>query len=164
METKINRIQHGDTSRIITQAIIHCSDTPDGKRFDAADIRRWHTDPKPKGRGWSDIGYHFMILPNGVIEAGRPMIRAGAHALGHNSDSIGICMVGRARFSPAAWASLRALIQTLTHTFPGLSVIAHRDVNPHKNCPGFSVWVWLENEMCPERQHVLDPLDAPVGV
>jgi N-acetylmuramoyl-L-alanine amidase len=25
------------------------------------EIRRWHTDPKPKGNGWSDIGYHKVI-------------------------------------------------------------------------------------------------------
>ena len=22
-----------------------------------AEIRRWHTDPPPKGNGWNDIGY-----------------------------------------------------------------------------------------------------------
>ena len=39
--------------RPIDSIIIHCSATPEGKHFTAADIRRWH-----KAQGWSDIGYH----------------------------------------------------------------------------------------------------------
>ena len=45
--------------RTITEIIIHCTATPEGKDFTVDDIRRWHTTPASEGgRGWSDIGYH----------------------------------------------------------------------------------------------------------
>ena len=59
--------------RPISEIIIHCTDTrPDwmeGKTTSAkvAEIRRWHTDPQPKGRGWKDIGYHFLIDRDGRV-------------------------------------------------------------------------------------------------
>lgn len=53
------------------------------------EIRRWHT-----AKGWKDIGYHYVILLNGEIEAGRTIDQIGAHTKGHNKDSIGICYIG----------------------------------------------------------------------
>ena len=58
--------------------------------IDAETIRDWHVN----GNGWSDIGYHYVIKRNGLVEAGRPVSISGAHAKGHNADSIGICLVG----------------------------------------------------------------------
>ncbi|MGE4273656.1 MAG: N-acetylmuramoyl-L-alanine amidase [Desulfitobacterium sp.] len=58
---------------------------------DTAMIRQWHL-----AKGWSDIGYHFVILPDGRCEEGRPLYRPGAHCVaGHrNFIGIGICLVG----------------------------------------------------------------------
>ena len=50
------------SSRVITEIIIHCSATPEGKDFTVDDIRRWH-----KEQGWSDIGYHYVIYRDGSI-------------------------------------------------------------------------------------------------
>jgi len=36
-------------------------------------------DAGTKGRGWSDIGYHFVILRNGTIENGRFVGLVGAN-------------------------------------------------------------------------------------
>src|SRR3990172_1704713 len=80
--------------REINKIVIHCADTPAGKFFDINDIRKWHTDPPPKGRGWSDVGYHFVVLINGNIQIGRPLETPGAHVAGHNAESIGICYIG----------------------------------------------------------------------
>ena len=57
----------------------------------AAMIREWHLS-----KGWSDGGYHFIILPDGRCEEGRPLSRPGAHCVaGHrNFIGIGICVVG----------------------------------------------------------------------
>ena len=49
--------------RTIKELIVHCTATPEGKYFDAADIDRWH-----KQRGWSGNGYHFVILLDGTID------------------------------------------------------------------------------------------------
>jgi hypothetical protein len=45
--------------------VIHCSATREGQNITAEDIRRWHTAPAPKGRGWSRVGYSDLILLNG---------------------------------------------------------------------------------------------------
>ena len=75
--------------RPIDSIIIHCSATPEGKHFTAADIRRWH-----KAQGWSDIGYHYVILLDGTVQEGRPISQPGAHCKGMNARSIGICYIG----------------------------------------------------------------------
>ena len=76
--------------RKIDTIVLHCSATPEGRAVSVPTIRKWHTDPKPKGRGWSDIGYHFVIGLKGEIWPGRPIGRKGTHVGGHNATSIGI--------------------------------------------------------------------------
>ena len=50
--------------------------------------------------GWSDIGYNYLVAPDGVIYAGRdPGMGAqdeviGAHFCGSNSNTMGICLLG----------------------------------------------------------------------
>ena len=76
------------SKRQITDIIIHCSATPEGKDYTIQDIRRWH-----KQQGWSDIGYHYVVYRNGHIEPGRDVDIAGAHCEGHNAKTIGICYI-----------------------------------------------------------------------
>ena len=66
--------------------VIHCADTPDDRDVDMATIKKWHVDE----RGWSDIGYHFVIRRNGLVEAGRDIKLSGAHARQVNGTSVGI--------------------------------------------------------------------------
>ena len=73
--------------RKVNKIIVHCSATLVEQKVNAAIIRSWHMSKTPP---WSDIGYHFVILRDGKVEAGRPIERAGAHVRGHNHDSIGI--------------------------------------------------------------------------
>ena len=72
-----------------TKIILHCSATPEGKDYKAADIDRWHKQQK-----WECIGYHKVIDLDGTIEDGRPIDMIGAHCSGYNSESIGICYIG----------------------------------------------------------------------
>ncbi len=48
--------------------VIHCTATPEGREVSSADIRRWHTSPPPKGRGWKQVGYTDMIHLDGKTE------------------------------------------------------------------------------------------------
>lgn len=75
--------------RKITEIIIHCAATPEGKDFTVQDIDRWH-----RQRGFKSIGYHFVIYRDGSIHKGRPLDQIGAHCTGHNANSIGICYIG----------------------------------------------------------------------
>ena len=66
--------------------VIHCAATPDDRDVTAADIKRWHVEDN----GWDDIGYHFVIRRNGLVEAGRDIKMSGAHARAVNGRSVGI--------------------------------------------------------------------------
>ena len=72
-----------------TKIILHCSATPEGKDYKAADIDRWHKNNK-----WEMIGYHYVVDLDGTIEEGRPIDLIGAHCSGYNSESVGICYIG----------------------------------------------------------------------
>ena len=75
--------------RKIKEVILHCTATPEGKNFKAADIDRWH-----KAKGWKGIGYNAVIDIDGTVEQGRPVEQIPAHCTGHNANSIGIVYVG----------------------------------------------------------------------
>lgn len=75
--------------RQINKIILHCSATQEGKEYDREDIKQWHTQ-----RGFTDIGYHYVILLDGTIQEGRDIRTIGAHCSGHNTGSIGICYIG----------------------------------------------------------------------
>ena len=129
--------------RKINRIIWHCSATPAGSDVSAATIRKWHTDPEPIGRGWLDIGYHFVIRLDGTVEEGRPVERAGAHTRGHNADSIGICYVGggvqvyRDTRTPEQKQALYELTKRLLKEHPGATVHGHNEFDSGKACPSF---------------------------
>jgi len=75
--------------RTIKYIILHCTATAQGKAFTAADIDRWH-----RARGWKGIGYHYVVRLDGTVEHGRPEAQIGAHCVGVNATSIGVCYVG----------------------------------------------------------------------
>lgn len=133
--------------RSITKFIIHCSATPEGKPFTVEQIRAWHTTPKPKGNGWRDIGYHFVIYLDGSIHAGRPIEQIGAHCSGHNATSIGICYIGgcakdghtpKDTRTPAQKAALVKLIKELKASYPKATIHGHNEF-ANKACPSFNV-------------------------
>lgn len=126
--------------RKITELIVHCSATPEGKSFSVADIDRWH-----RQRGWNGIGYHFVIYLDGSIHTGRRLPQIGAHCKGHNANSIGICYIGGCNSygkSPkdtrtaAQKTALSTLLKELKKQFPNASIHGHRDFAP-KACPSF---------------------------
>lgn len=73
----------------VTHLILHCAATPEGKNFTAKDIDRMH-----RQRGFKKIGYHYVIDLDGKVEKGRADNENGAHTIGHNSTSLGICYIG----------------------------------------------------------------------
>tara|TARA_R110000751_G_scaffold165449_1_gene271477 strand:- start:47 stop:469 length:423 start_codon:yes stop_codon:yes gene_type:complete len=75
--------------RRIDSIILHCSATREGQDVSVETIREWHIK-----RGWSDIGYHYVIYLDGSVHDGRPVERMGAHCKGKNKGTIGICYIG----------------------------------------------------------------------
>ena len=131
--------------RKIDTIILHCTATKDDVSIST--VKRWHTSPKPKGRGWRDVGYHFLIRTNGKIEHGRPIDQIGAHVRGHNKSSIGIAYAGgldvdgtpRDTRTTEQTASLVILCMALMVALPSIKVIrGHNEYSP-KVCPCFDV-------------------------
>ncbi len=95
------------------------------------------------GRGWIDVGYHFLIDPLGNIFEGRPIGVQGAHVLHHNEGNIGISIMGNYHppahdvFTPEAQASFVALGRYIKDAYSVRvsSFYAHRDLNS-TDCPG----------------------------
>ena len=100
---------------------------------DARTVHAWHL-----GRGFSGIGYHFLVRKNGTIERGRAENLVGAHAAGNNSNSIGICFEGNFETETMGEAQKNAgkeLISYLCNKYGIDVVIRHKDVAATA-CPG----------------------------
>jgi N-acetylmuramoyl-L-alanine amidase len=126
-----------------------------------------------RGNGWNDIGYNFLVDKYGQIFEGRyggitkPVV--GAHALGFNTGSVGIAVIGdygSTSITQAARAALISLIAwrlDLAHVDPLSKVVrvsagnprypagravtlnaisGHRDVYP-TSCPGANLYAQL---------------------
>lgn len=140
--------------RKITEIILHCSATRPNWMHDAgttakvAEIRRWHVVE----RGWRDIGYHYVIDRDGTVALGRPLGQTGAHVVGRNTGTVGICLVGghgssaydsfSDHFTQAQDRALRAVIADLRRKYGPLDVSGHNQF-AKKSCPGFEVPKWL---------------------
>ena len=129
------------TKRKVTEIIVHCTATPEGRECSVSEIRKWH-----KARGFSDIGYHYVVHLDGRIEPGRDVDISGAHCTGHNACSIGVCYVGGCandgKLTPKDTRTARQkdalvkLLKMLKAVYPGVKIYGHRDF-AHKACPSF---------------------------
>ena len=134
--------------------------------YEDQDIGAREIDAMHRARGFSRIGYHWVIRLDGTVEDGRPETVAGAHVRGQNAGAIGVCTVGglrRAtgeqvghdtRTSRQRGAQL-ALIRGILGRYPGAPILGHRDLAATQ-CPAYDVarW-WAEATEGP-------PADAPI--
>ncbi|MCK5168417.1 MAG: N-acetylmuramoyl-L-alanine amidase [Bacteroidales bacterium] len=144
--------------------VLHCSDSGFGN---AALIAKWHSLPKPDGRGWSGIGYHYVILNgwltsthfnakfDGYIETGRPLnddpfftrSEMGAHVKGFNTNSIGICLIGKSgKFTNNQLNAALKLISELENQFVNIEIHQHSELDKTKPfCAGLDMIRFKQN-------------------
>jgi len=129
------------SKRTITEIIVHCTATAEGKDYTVDDIRKWH-----KERGWSDIGYHYVIDRKGHILPGRDVDTVGAHCEGHNAHSIGVVYIGgvsalngkpKDTRTLAQKAGLIRCLTELKSLYPQAKIYGHCDFTKSKPCPCF---------------------------
>ena len=129
--------------RKINEIIVHCAATREGRDFTVEDITRWH-----KARGFATIGYHYVIYRDGSIHEGRPLEQIGAHCVGHNKHSIGICYIGgcasdgktpKDTRTPEQKEALLSLLRRLKARFPNATIHGHRDFAA-KACPSYDAF------------------------
>lgn len=122
----------------IKYLIVHCSDT--SNNLSAIDIHKMHLS-----FGWDGIGYHKVVLRNGKVENGRPEYWTGAHVKGINSKSLGICLIGRDKFTAKQLKSLAQVLKKWKSKYPNATIAGHCDVvKTHKTCPNFDVISWSQ--------------------
>ena len=135
--------------RTIRRIIVHHSAGPDDETIAA--IRAFHTAAPPKGRGWSDIGYHLVLrrAPElggaWTVNAGRALALEGAHDAGQNTDSIGVCICGDYSQAAVPWGAWLVLVGTVAalckqYGLTSTAVEGHREHEPATTptaCPGF---------------------------
>ncbi len=125
--------------------VVHCSATFPDQVCDAETIDGWH-----RNRGFEMIGYHYVVLPSGQIEHGRPLFYQGAHVKGYNHCSVGVCYVGGLDKNGVTAdtrteeqkISLRFIIDGLKARFPNAKVVGHHDLFAGKACPCFDAKVY----------------------
>jgi hypothetical protein len=118
--------------------------TPQNVAHAIQDIQRVHM----RDKGCGDIGYHFLIDPEGRIWQGRSLQYQGAHAFGSNNvGNIGICLFGNfnvERPDPRALAALERLTDALCerHHIARSQVFGHRQMRGTE-CPGDRLMAWV---------------------
>ena len=76
--------------RAVHSVFLHCSASDHAHHDNVETLRQWHV----VDRGWSDIGYHFLINFDGELHNCRPLSMTPAAQKGRNTGSIAICLSG----------------------------------------------------------------------
>lgn len=153
--------------RKIDEIIVHCTATrPDwwtgtSAQVKTNEVRNWHTS-----KGWSDIGYHYLIDRDGTVVTGRPLDRTGAHVKGHNTGTVGISLFGgfggsagdnfADNFTEDQERALLDLIAKLKADHPSITKISGHNQYAAKACPCFSVPAWLKKAQSPKMKPPVD--------
>lgn len=130
---------------------IHCTDTPDGEQ-----VKLEVLDEAHRARGWTGIGYHFLIEPTGKALPCRPLELQGAGVKDANEGNVHICLVGNSKFTAAQWETLRITLDAMTevmgikpweihahHQFP--SAIAQGKTCPNVSINRILAWYFLDD-------------------
>lgn len=123
--------------RKIDKVIVHHSASPVSTTVEQID--EWH-----KARGWSGIGYHWVLLEDGTWAKGRNENKTGAHCNGYNKGSIGICVTGNFEYyhcGAVRFGQLLDLIGNILHRYDlkWSDVYVHQDFSPTACCGGFLI-------------------------
>lgn len=123
-------------------AVIHSSDTYADEDIGVDELTRLH-----RKDGFFKCKYHYIILRDGIIEAGRPIQEAGSHVSGdeiNDQNSIAICLIGGKdkndkpffNYTGKQMKSLNKLVSDLKEMYK-LDVVGYRDVSNNSSSPYF---------------------------
>lgn len=139
--------------------IVHCTDSNWGS---IEDIDAWHKERgfnrKGDGLKLKHVGYHrvitngklasgapYDIRKDGVVFFGRELDEPGAHCLGMNDKSIGVCLVGKTKFTELQQVALvnELAMMCLRFGIPSRNVLGHCETKSGqeqgKTCPNLSM-------------------------
>lgn len=99
------------------------------------------------GRGWADLGYHYVIDPSGRIWEGRNIRYQGAHVKDQNENNLGILVMGNFQQQAPTQAALASLDRFLVnqmqrYNIPIAAVRTHQERAPTE-CPGRNLQAYM---------------------
>jgi N-acetylmuramoyl-L-alanine amidase len=118
---------------------MHDSLTEDNQTVSWGAIRKYHMNVK----GWSNVGYQFgveLIGDHYEILLGRMVGEVGAHCLGYNDKSIGICLIGNFDQDKVPQDQWDVAVKLAAHYMwlfgiPTDNIGGHREFDPNRTCP-----------------------------
>lgn len=84
-----------------------------------------------KSLGWTGIGYNLYVRKTGQIYEGRPLDKVGAHCVGYNDKSVGICFEGNFEQEYMTQTQIDAGRKALAYVralYPNAKVVQHKDL------------------------------------
>ena len=154
-------IFEGDFTEITHLVVHHSAGTNESNDWAAVVRSIWHYHVDI--RNWSDIGYNWLIAPNGVIFEGRLDNFVGAHFCGNNGGTMGVCLLGNyendinlndasrnALVSLLAWKSFEQSIDPLEVNYHESSELYLNAICGHQDgcqtlCPGQNLYSELDS-------------------
>lgn len=115
---------------------LDCGVTEESEQDAILGMHRYHA-----GKGWGGISYNFLVFQSGNVYEGRGWNRVGAHTVGRNSSSVGICLVMDGEAHAPTKAAIEATMALVTegvrlgHIAPTHARAPH-DRFQQKVCPG----------------------------
>lgn len=133
------------TPNEVTKFVVHYGDSPTLRTAEEELATLKSYDSWHRKQGWGGIGYNLAVGPvTGNVYEARGLNRVGAHAKGHNRDSIGVVILGGddALTEQAKQGLRRAYGMANDWAKKTLDPMGHRDV-ASTSCPGDSAYAWL---------------------
>ena len=143
----------GSAQRDISEIIVHWSETFSNANLTGAELTTL------TGKGTN--AYHYIIKRDGSIERGIPIKSAGNHTPGHNSYSIGVCLIGgvaaatedqglnerksASNITRSQYNTLYQIMRVFYTQYPGGQALGHSEVDGNEDDPGFEVRDYVYN-------------------
>jgi len=137
------RVYQDDLTTVYNTVVIHHS-----AMYGQDDLHsvQYILDLHREDRGWADIAYHFLVGKSGAIYQGRPLQVRGTHVAGHNTGTVGVCLLGDLRFEIPTEPQIRAVFQLVRWLAASLRLThlaGHYEFNPETTCPGVQAIPYL---------------------
>lgn len=124
--------------RKIKKVVVHCTASSDSLDIGFREIDEWHRQRGFLSDTGISCGYHWIIRRNGSVEKGRPESETGAHAQGHNHDSIGVVWVGEKQIGFNQYKQLLRVLRGIIDLYDIdiMNVLGHNELpDVKKACP-----------------------------
>jgi hypothetical protein len=143
----------GSATRDISEIIIHWSETFSNANLTGKQLQQL--------TGSGNNNYHYIIKRDGSVERGVPLKSPGNHTPGHNSYSIGVCLIGgvaaatedqglnerksASNITRSQYNTLYQIMRVFFTQYPGGQALGHSEIDGDQDDPGFEVRDYVYN-------------------